>query len=83
MDASSASRPGEAKTGVLIEMAAALITNPPTTLTIVEVRDKGGATVLEGQVDTPQRRDELGQIALRRLGGAETINALEVNDQLT
>ena len=65
-------------TALLMELAAALIADPPTALTVVEIRDKAGMVTLSGQVGSREVRKRLEQITSQHPGVLCTINDLDV-----
>jgi sporulation protein YlmC with PRC-barrel domain len=65
-------------TSIVAHMTAALSTNPRTDVAIVGVINERGVVTLKGQVDDPNTRDAVEEIARRQPGVADVINDLEV-----
>jgi osmotically-inducible protein OsmY len=63
-----------------MELTAALITDPPTELAVVEIQDEAGTVTLSGEVGSLVVRRRLEEIALQHPGVQGTINDLAVQD---
>ena len=68
----------EKNTALLMELTAALITDPPIALTIVEIRDEVGTVTLSGEFGSREVRKRLEQITNQHPGVLATINDLDV-----
>jgi osmotically-inducible protein OsmY len=68
----------EWSTALLMELTAALISDPPAALTVVEIRDEAGTVTLSGEVGSREVRKRLEQITNQHPGVLGTINDLDV-----
>jgi osmotically-inducible protein OsmY len=77
-DAARAGAASNLETMLVLQMTAALVANPPTELTIINVADEAGTVTLSGQVSSPTLRVMAEEIAARYPGVSRTVNDLEI-----
>ena len=65
-------------TALVLQMTAALVADPPTELTIINVADEAGTVTLSGRVSDPRFRALAEKIAAGYPGVSRTANDLEV-----
>lgn len=65
-------------TTLLLQMTAALVADPPTELTIIEVADEAGIITLSGRVSDHRFRAMAEEIASGHPGVSQAVNDLEV-----
>jgi osmotically-inducible protein OsmY len=68
----------ELTTMLVLQMTAALVANPPTELTIINVADEAGTVTLSGQVSNSAVRAMAERIAAEYPGVSQTVNEIEV-----
>lgn len=70
-------------TALLLEVTAALVADPPTELTIIEVADEAGIVTLSGRVSDPRFRALAEQIVAGYPGVSRAVNDLQVVQRLS
>jgi hypothetical protein len=78
MDEDFARAQEDVRTSLLMAVAASLIANPPTALTVVEIHDEAGQVTLTGEVASQALCRHLEEIASGHPGVVEIINQLAV-----
>lgn len=66
------------QTAIVLQVTAALLAEPPTELTIIEVNSKQGTVTLTGHVGSARLYTMAGEIASKHPGVESTVNDIEI-----
>lgn len=73
------SRAANVETAIILELGVALLVDPPTQLTVIDVNNEEGVVTLTGEVDNYEVRRVAGEIASSYPGVASAVNDLQIS----